>query len=245
MSTKKLGGTGSGSAQIQRPQRQEAGRTRGTEKKAATGQSKATEQKTGLDVEGIDPRAFAGSTINGVQSPLTELVWSGVQQLAERNGWAGGQAHPMAMLMSALGSTEKPDDAFSKESRDATRRQFVSIGFERSKAGELVDLLAFVIAGLYTDPGAKKRSRENLIQHEIDTIRSGITDIQKTPLPEREAKLAKVLKDLLSRTNQLKQRTEGLKDKELPDALKVAPDRIRAAFSAVSIIHSHVIPQNT
>jgi hypothetical protein len=216
-------------------------RAQKAEKKQST--SKVAERAQVVDSHGVDPHSLAGQTIAGVTSPLTAVMWSGIELLARSNGYNGqGQADPLSMLMSALGSSEKPEDALSKESRDASRRQFVSVGFEREKAGELVNLLAFVVAGMYTDPTHKKRSRENVIQHEIDNIRAGITDIKKTPYPEREEKLAKVLGELFSFADDINKRTEGLQGKELPEPLKVAVERMRAVFAITSIISSHVLP---
>jgi len=238
MTTKRLRGNGGGSGQITT---QQQGRIGKTKEKGATEKTRKTESTKQLDVEGIDPQVFAGLSINGVDSPLRSVVDQGVAQLAEKY-YGGAQAHPLAMLMSALGPTDKPDDVFSKEARDTARRQFVSIGFDRDKAEKLVNYLSFVISGLYTDPGAKRRARETLIRHEIDKIRAGITDIQKTPYPEREEKLAKVLKDLLARTEQLEARTKDLADKELPEALKVPVQRIKSAFAAVGLITAQVLP---
>lgn len=232
---------------VQQPitaQQQRTQRTQKTEKKPAAGKAALRAQIT--DTAATEQQSFTGQTIAGVTSPLTQMMWSGIELLAKKNGYTSpGQADPLSMLMSALGPTEKPDEALSKESRDATRRQFVSIGFEREKAGELVNLLAFVVAGLYTDPTHKKRSRENVIQHEIDNIRAGITDIKKSAYPEREQKLAKVLGDLMSYANDINKRTEGLQGKELPEPLKVAVERMRAVFAITSIISSHVLPSQS
>lgn len=237
--TKRLRGSSGGSGPIDQ---QLTGRTGKSEKKGATDKTKKSDQtRQANDVDELDPRVFAGSSINGVDSPLRNVVDLGIAQLAEKY-YGGAQAHPLAMLMSALGPTDKPDDVFSKEARDTARRQFVSIGFDRDKAEKLVNYLSFVISGLYTDPGAKRRARETLIRHEIDKIRAGITDIQKTPYPEREEKLAKVLKDLLTRTDQLEARTKDLADKELPEALKVPVQRIKSAMAAVGIITAQVLP---
>jgi hypothetical protein len=233
MTTKRLNGTGGNRIN------QDRTRTGRTDKKEKVGRPDS--KRLTIESPATD-QFFADAKVASVESPLTALVWQGINELAKQNNWVGPDANPIAKLFSALGPTERPDVTYLKDQRNQTRRQFVSLGFNTNQAGNLVDLLAFV-AGGFTDPMAKRKARENFIQHEIDSVRTAIGDILKKPLRDRDAPFAKLMQGLKERTEAVERRTEHLTGKELPEPLNVVVERLRAVNAIASIIAAHVLPQ--
>lgn len=187
----------------------------------------------------VDPRSLPKS-FGGQQSPLGGLIHSGFDILARLYGLDGAQG-ALQLQLAALGGSEAPEAAFSAESRKSSTRQFVSLGFEREEATRLVDLLAFVVAGLFTAPGTKKSHRELQIQHEIDGFRRAVTEMRKSPLGERDSMLAKVGEQLLGKADQIGQRLKDSGAKELPRELELVENRIRAVFDIVEIVSRNVL----
>ncbi|MCK6548079.1 hypothetical protein L6R52_19670 [Myxococcota bacterium] len=196
------------------------------------------EKQSGVDyTDRVDGRTLPKS-LGSQQSPLTGLIYSGFDTLAKLYGLDGAQG-AVQLQLRALGGAEPPEAAFSQDSRKATTRQFVSLGFPREDAAKLVDLLAFVVAG-FTDPGAKKSHRELKIQQEIDGFRKTLAEMKKAPLDERESMLAKSGEALLGKANQVAARTSELPESALPDALKIVEQRVRSVFDIVKLVQANI-----
>lgn len=241
--TKPLKPVGSGANGVRRPDA--GGRAAGSKASAegAKGAKEGTRVEARVEadpIDRIDPRTLPASGIAGKESPLTSVLWAGVDHLAALQGWEGQQGS-LQVLFTALGVNEAPEHAFSADSRKNATRQFVSLGFDREEAKKLVDLLAFVVAGLYTDPGMKKSTRELKIEHEVERSRKALVEILKAPLQAREAKVAKLGADLLGKADQLQTRLAEVPAKDLPSALKTVEKRVRAVFEIVNVVSQHAL----